>query len=293
MPVSPRPRHLENFPAINIKMMKKSRRHALGQHFLTNPGVLKKIVQTIDPRSNDLIIEIGPGRGALTIPLAERAGRIIAIEKDKVLADRLKSEKIPNLNILEADVLKIDLKNILAVENTARDRVKLVGNLPYSISSPLLFRVMAQKSLFPECVFLLQKEVAERICASPGSKKYAPLSILFQIYFAVRLHFVVSGGSFSPPPQVESALVSLRRRPEPLFEIKNEERFQKFLRLAYAHRRKTLLKNLKELNLQPALLVDAYGMFRLSRLARAEELTISQFVALYNFLFKTESPTVA
>jgi len=273
--------------------MKKSRRHALGQHFLVNSGVLKKIVQTIDPRSDDLIIEIGPGRGALTIPLAERAGRIIAIEKDKVLADRLESGKIPNLKVLEADVLKIDLKNILAVENEAGDRVKLVGNLPYSISSPLLLRVLAQKSLIPECVFLLQKEVAERICASPGSKKYAPLSILFQIYFAARLHFVISAGSFSPPPRVESALVSLRRRPEPLFGVKNEERFQKFLRVAFAHRRKTLLKNLQELNLQPALLGDAYGTFRLSRLARPEELTISRFVDLYNFLSKTESPTVA
>ncbi len=273
--------------------MKKSRRHALGQHFLVNSGVLKKIIQAIDPRSGDLIIEIGPGRGALTIPLAERAGRIIAIEKDKVLAERLKSGEITNLKVLEADVLKIDLNNILALENAAGDRVKLVGNLPYSISSPLLFRVLAQKSLLPECVFLLQKEVAERICASPGSKKYAPLSVLFQIYFAVRLHFVVSAGSFSPPPRVESALVSLRRRPEPLFEVKDEEGFQKFLRVAFGHRRKTLLKNLRELNLEPAPLGDGYGTFRLSRLARPEELTISQFVDLYNFLFKTESATVA
>ncbi len=215
--------------------MKKSRRHALGQHFLVNRGVLKKIIRVISPGPDDLIIEIGPGRGELTFPLAEEARKVIAIEKDGGLAESLRSQRIRRLTVLEGDVLKVDFRKILSRKKPLEQQVKLVGNLPYSISSPLLFRVLREKELFGECVFLLQKEVAERICAGPGSKAYAPLSILFRIFFDARLEFTVSPGSFSPPPRVESALVSLRRRPEPLFEIENEVRFQKFLRVAFAN----------------------------------------------------------
>ncbi len=264
--------------------MKKSRRHALGQHFLVNRGVLQKIIRAISPGPDDFIIEIGAGRGELTLPLAEMAGKVLAIEKDKSLAAGLRSRKVQGLTILEEDVLKVDFRKILSRPNGPVRRVKLVGNLPYSISSPLLFRVLEERTLFDECVFLLQKEVAERICAGPGSKKYSPLSILFRIFFDARLEFAVSPGSFSPPPRVESALVSFRRRPEPLFKIEDETGFHGFLRAAFAHRRKLLVRNLESLDLPSSLLHESFENLGLSGLVRPEELTIDQFVDLFNLV---------
>lgn len=264
----------------------------MGQHFLINRGVLQKIIRTISPRADELIIEIGPGKGALTIPLAQEAGKVIAIEKDKNLAANLKCMRIPHLIVVENDVLKVDFRKMLGQEKTFENRVKLVGNLPYSISTPLLFRVLEDKDLFPVAVFLVQKEVAERVCAEPGSKRYAPLSILFQRSFIVRLHFVVSPGSFSPPPKVESAVLYLRRRPDPLFEVGNEARFQKLLRAAFAHRRKLLIKNLEIGPYSPSRLAEAYEKLALRRMARPEELTIAQFVGLFNFLLAEEDGSI-
>jgi 16S rRNA (adenine1518-N6/adenine1519-N6)-dimethyltransferase len=264
--------------------MLKSRRQALGQHFLVNPGVLQKIVQAISPNPDELIIEVGAGKGILSIPLAEKAGKVIAIEKDGRLAAGLRGREVPNLEIVESDVLKIDFRKLIGKEKRFTGQVKLIGNLPYSISSPLLFRVLEHKTLFTGCVFLLQKEVAERISATPGSKKYAPLSILFQISFETRLLFAVSPGSFCPPPKVDSALVSLQRRPAPLFKIVDEVLFQKFLRGAFAQRRKILSKNLENLGFLPNRIEDAYRRFQIGRLARPEELAISQFVELFNCL---------
>ena len=264
--------------------MLKSRRHALGQHFLVNPGVLQKIVRAISPGPDELIIEVGAGKGVLSLPLAEKAGKVIAVEKDRRLAAGLRGQKVPNLAIVESDILKIDFQKLIKKEDRFAGRVKLVGNLPYSISSLLLFRVLEHKTLFTGCVFLLQKEVAERISATPGSKKYAPLSILFQISFETRLLFAVSPGSFSPPPKVDSALVSLQRRPAPLFLIREEALFQKFLRGAFAQRRKILFKNLENLGFLCSRVEDAYQRLQIGHLARPEELTISQFVGLFDCL---------
>jgi 16S rRNA (adenine1518-N6/adenine1519-N6)-dimethyltransferase len=261
--------------------MNKRRVKALGQHFLKNPFILKKIVRTIGPQESDLIIEIGPGKGALTLPLATKAGQVIAIEKDSSLAAFLQKKDLPNLTVLEADVLKVDFNKL--IEKDTWEAVKLVGNLPYSISSPLLFRIIGEKDLFSECVFLFQKEFAERICAQPGTKKYAPLSILFQVYYFTRLHFLVPPNSFSPPPRVESALVSLQRREKPLFQLE-EEVFLKFLKKVFQHRRKTLLNNLTRLQYPPPLLREAFKKFGLANTLRPEQLTISQLVSLYQFL---------
>jgi len=262
--------------------MNRRRAKALGQHFLKNPLILKKIVRTIRPQKSDLIIEIGPGKGALTLPLVTKAGKVIAIEKDGSLAAFLQKRGLANLTVLEEDILKVDFKKLL--EENSWDTVKLVGNLPYSISSPLLFKILGEKELFSECVFLFQKEFAERICAKPGIKKYAPLSILFQIYFSTKLHFLVPPDSFSPPPRVESALISLKKRERPLFQIEKET-FQKFLKGAFQHRRKTLFNNLVRLNYPSSFLREAFQKFDLGDSLRPEQLTISQFVSLFNFLF--------
>ena len=264
--------------------MKKSRRKALGQHFLTSRSLLRKIIKTINPQLEDLIIEIGPGKGVLTSPLGEKAGKVIAIEKDSTLIPTLRSKHVPRLLILEKDVLKVDFKKLLEKEKDAFKKVKLVGNLPYSISSPLLFKVLQSKELFSECIFLLQKEVAQRVCAKPGSKKFAPLSIIFQIHFSAQIHTIIPPGAFSPPPQVESALISLKRRRFPLFHIENEAHFIEFLKGTFRHRRKTLRNNLERLNFSSSLIHKAFQNLDIKKDARPEQLTISQFVNLFEII---------
>jgi 16S rRNA (adenine1518-N6/adenine1519-N6)-dimethyltransferase len=260
------------------------KRKALGQHFLASRSVLKKIIDVISPQKDELIVEIGAGKGALTFPLAERCARVIAIEKDKSLARFLLENRRDNLIVLEEDVLRTNFRELLAREQRFRGKTKLVGNLPYVISSPLLFKVLEEKGLFSRCVFLLQKEVAERIIAHPGSKTYAPLSILFQMDYETRLHFIIAPGSFSPPPQVQSALVSLERRPGPLFPVKNKDIFHGFLRTAFAKRRKTLINNLKSYLFPLPLIKQALARLSLEENVRAEQVSIAQFVSLFEFL---------
>lgn len=264
--------------------MKKSRRKAFGQHFLTNSTLLKKIVKTINPQPEDLVIEVGPGKGVLTSPLAQEAGKVIAIERDGSFIPTLRRKHMPHLLILEKDVLKVDFKNLLEKEKDAFRNVKLVGNLPYSISSPLLFKILQDKELFSECVFLLQKEVAQRVCAKPGSKKFAPLSIIFQIHFSTQIHALIPPQAFSPPPQVESALISLKRRRSPLFHIEKDALFLELLKGAFRHRRKTLHNNLERLDLSSSLIHKAFQNLDIKKDARPEQLTISQFVSLFDFI---------
>jgi 16S rRNA (adenine1518-N6/adenine1519-N6)-dimethyltransferase len=184
----------------------------------------------------------------------------------------------------------VDFRELLAAGEGVPGPVKLVGNLPYSISSPLMFKVLEDKRLFPRCVFLLQKEVAERICAQPGSKKYAPLSILVHNHFSARVHGLVHSGSFSPPPRVESALISLERRASPLFEIPDERLFLKFLQEAFRHRRKILMNNLRRSGWPPDIVQAAYEALSLPRTARPEELSLEQFVRLFNLLEASQIP---
>ena len=261
-----------------------TRRKALGQHFLASRAVLQKIISVISPRKNEVIIEIGAGKGALTALLADLAGRVIAIEKDRTLIPDLFNLGRDNLTVIERDVLKIDFEELLAKETRPGERVKLVGNLPYSISTPLLFRILEKKGLFHECVFLLQKEVAERLAARPGSKAYASMSILFQIDYEIRLHFPVLPGSFTPPPRVISALVSLKKRDRPLVTIRDERPFRNFLRLSFASRRKTLLNNLRAYPVVLPEIKDVLGRLGLPQNARAEQVPIELFAQLFQSL---------
>ena len=270
--------------------MKRKKTKALGQHFLKNPRLLAKIVQCIAPEKDDLIIEIGAGKGALTFPLAEKAGRVIAVERDSTLIHFLRERQFQNLEILEDDILKVRFKELVQKEKYSFDKVKVVGNLPYSISSPLLFKILEEKETIGRCVFLLQREVVERICGQPGTKKYAPLSIIFQIYFETHLHFIVSPKSFTPPPKVESALLSLEKRVKPLFHIEKEEAFLRFLRGVFRHRRKTLFNNLLSLGYERILVGEAFKEYALEKSIRPEQLSPAQFFSLYTFFFKKPLP---
>jgi 16S rRNA (adenine1518-N6/adenine1519-N6)-dimethyltransferase len=261
--------------------MPKSRRHALGQHFLANDGVLRKIVRIIDPKAEDLIVEVGAGRGTLTAHLAERAGRVIAVEKDERLIPALRGSMSANVETVHADILRLDLRKI--AKDAGAASLRLVGNIPYSISSALLFLVLDDRDLLSDCVFLLQKEVAARVTAVPGTKSYAPLGILLQNEFEARIAFTVAPGSFSPPPKVQSALLTLRKRLSPLHPGGADEPYRAFLRAAFAERRKMLWKNLAR-RATPTALETAYTKLGLPRNARAEELSPDTLLALFEAL---------
>jgi 16S rRNA (adenine1518-N6/adenine1519-N6)-dimethyltransferase len=261
-----------------VRPMKKSRRHALGQHFLASEAVLRKIAGVIDPKAQDLIVEVGAGRGVLTAELARKAGRVIAVEKDERLIPALREAMPANVEIVRADILTVDLGGIL--KKAGLPALRLVGNIPYAISSPLLFRVLDEREILSDCVFLLQKEVAERITAGPGTKSYAPLGILLRNEFEARIPFAVAPGSFSPPPKVRSALLTLRRRPVPLHPGAADEPYRAFLRAAFAERRKMLWKNLAR-RATPAALASAYDTLGIARNARAEELAPDTLFALF------------
>jgi len=261
--------------------MKKSRRHALGQHVLASPAVLRKIVGVIDSKPDDVLVEVGAGRGVLTAALAETAGRVIAVEKDERLISALKQDMPANVEVVHADILSVDFRELRRQAGVLA--LRIVGNIPYSISTPLLFRVLDDRELFSDCVFLLQKEVAERVTAGPGSKSYAPLGILLQNEFEARVAFRVAPGSFSPPPKVQSALLTLRRRPVPLHPGAAEEPFRAFLRAAFAERRKMLWNNLAH-GSTPTALTAAYDTLGISRKARAEELSAGVLFALFRSL---------
>jgi 16S rRNA (adenine1518-N6/adenine1519-N6)-dimethyltransferase len=262
-------------------MRKKSKRHALGQHFLASRAVLERIVEVIAPRDRDVIVEIGAGKGVLTAVLAAKAARVIAIEKDGRLIPGLRGAMPANVEVIHGDALAVDLEEIARRAGVAS--LRLAGNIPYAISTPLLFRTLDERALLTDAVFLLQKEVAERVTAGPGSKSYAPLGILLQNEFEAEIAFTVAPGSFSPPPKVRSALLTLRRRDVPTQPGLADEPCRAFLKAAFAERRKTLWKNLAR-RTDLDRLAAAYAALGLARNVRAEELPADALLALFRVL---------
>jgi 16S rRNA (adenine1518-N6/adenine1519-N6)-dimethyltransferase len=258
----------------------KTRRQALGQHFLRNPRLLGRIVRAVDPGPDETVVEIGPGRGALTWPLAEKAGRVIAVEKDASFLPDLEARKPANVTIVAGDALTVAFRSLLE-KAAAPLPAKIAGNLPYAISGPFLARFWEERDLFSRGVFLLQKEVAERIAAGPGSKDYAPLSILLQIAFRVKIILTVAPGSFVPPPRVESALVALERRENPLFDVGDGVRFRRFLQAAFAHRRKTLMNNLAAAKIPLEKIGKTLDRLGLSPKVRPEQVAVPDWAALF------------
>lgn len=230
--------------------MRHRPRKRFGQHFLHDPAVLARIVAAIAPQPDELLVEIGPGEGALTRLLAARAGRLVAIEIDRDLAARLAREfAAERLELHCADALDFDLARLPA-------GARLVGNLPYHISTPLLFRVADLGARVRDCHFMLQREVVERMVAAPSTPQYGRLSVMLQARFAMERLFVVAPGAFRPPPKVESALVRMR----PLGAPEPPAAFAALVRRAFSARRKTLRnalglapQELAALGLDPAL----------------------------------------
>jgi len=247
-----------------------------GQHFLARQSVLERIARAACPEHCELVVEIGPGRGALTLHLLDLASRIVAIEIDPVLVQYLRSKfrEQQNLEIVENDILKADL--------SVYGPLTVVGNLPYYITSPIIQNVLALGPQLAQAVFLVQKEVAERLTASPGTRDYGYLSVQTQLLSKAELLFTVPAAAFRPPPKVDSAVVRLRPHAE--LPVADPAAFLKFASAAFHQKRKTLRNNL--LSTYEKDIVDALPELK----QRAEQLSIDQLIALWETLSHA-SPT--
>ena len=214
-----------------------------GQNFLISEQILQKIVRALDPKPEDWVLELGAGTGALTAPLAERAAKVYAIERDPDLLNLLKTElsHLNNLEIIAANASTFPLSEI-----NSPHPLLVAGNLPYQISAPILFHLQRERSHFSRAVLMLQKEVAERLSAKPTSgKNYSILSVIFSTFFKIELISTVSKANFFPRPKVDSAIVRITTLKRPAVEIDDEQFFIKTVKIAFAQRRKTLLNNLR------------------------------------------------
>ncbi len=252
--------------------MKHIARKRFGQHFLTDGAIIDGIVDAIDPRPGDPMVEIGPGLAALTQPLVERLGRLNVIELDRDLAVRLREH--PHLNVIESDVLRVDFTQLAVSLNVPRLRV--VGNLPYNISSPILFHLLDHVDVIQDQHFMLQKEVIDRMVAKPSTSDYGRLSVMLQWRYAMEDVLFVPPESFDPPPRVDSAVVRMVPLAQPpQIDVKLMEAM---VQVAFSQRRKllrhTLGKWLEARNFS--------GVFDVQR--RAEEVPVADYVALVQSL---------
>jgi 16S rRNA (adenine1518-N6/adenine1519-N6)-dimethyltransferase len=261
----------------------RGRTRALGQHFLRDRAVVDQILELVRPTGHDLVVEIGPGRGALTEALAARAGRLLALEIDAALVAQLQERfaAAPTVEIRQADARQFDYAGLRARAHDPDGRVLVVGNLPYSVGKPILAALVESGGAIDEMALMLQKEVAERVAALPGSKIYGALSVLTQVSAAVRLVFSVPPGAFSPPPQVDSAVLHLRPHREPPVPIGDAARFGAVVRAAFGQRRKSLANALAA-----GLAISAERARRQAEAAgidpgrRAETLSLAEFARL-------------
>lgn len=219
---------------------------SFGQNFLTDTNILQKIVDTAEIDKSVNVIEIGPGIGALTEFLAERAAEVMAFEIDErlvpILADTLRD--FDNVQVVNQDILKADLQTQLKQFSHPDLPIKVVANLPYYITTPILMHLIESKVPFQEFVVMMQREVADRISAEPNTKAYGSLSIAVQYYMTAKIAFVVPRTVFVPAPNVDSAILKMTRRDQPLIEVQDEDFFFRVSRVGFVHRRKTLWNNL-------------------------------------------------
>lgn len=247
-------------------------RKRFGQHFLHDPGVLARIVAAIAPKPGEALVEIGPGEGALTEPLLAAGATLTVVELDRDLAARLRARQDPRLTVVEADALAVDLGALAAAGGAP---LRLVGNLPYNVSSPILFHCLDHLAAIADMHFMLQKEVVDRMAAPPGDKTYGRLSVMLQARCAVVPLFDVGPGAFRPPPKVDSAVVRLLPRPAGELPVPDAERFAAVVKAAFAQRRKTLRNALSGL-----LDADRIAAAGIDPGSRAEQVPVEGFVAL-------------
>ena len=274
------------------------RKPKLGQHFLEDSSLAARMVDALGDISQSTVLEIGPGRGALTSTLVRKARRIIAVETDRVLAAQLRMHfsLTPNIEIIEGDILAIDLDTLFGPKpgstrpgmEQVPERVRVVGNLPYFITSDILLRLFEYRKYFDTMVLMVQKEVADRLAARPGTKEYGLLSATAQLYSQVERLFTVPPGAFSPPPKVNSAVIRLVLTPRLDSLGVNEAEFIRFLKLSFGQKRKTLWNNLKS-RYGSEDLTRAMQRAKVKPTIRAEALSLEQNAALFRALDSSSS----
>lgn len=256
--------------------MKHTPRKRFGQNFLQDQSVIQRIVQSILPRKDQHIVEIGPGQGAMTLPVLEAVGEMDVVELDRDLIAPLETKlsSIGQLHIHQADALKFDFCKLC---KSHEEKLRVIGNLPYNISTPLLFHLMQQASCIEDMHFMLQKEVVERMVAQPGSKNYGRLSVMLSYYCEAELLFIVAPDAFYPPPKVDSAIVRLLPHQQAPVELEDLNIFSNLVNQAFSQRRKTLRNNLKGL-----LESETIEQLGIDPGIRAEKLSLQEFALLAN-----------
>jgi 16S rRNA (adenine1518-N6/adenine1519-N6)-dimethyltransferase len=265
----------------------------LGQHFLVGNDVASRIVDSLGDLAENTVLEIGPGRGILTSLLAKRTRRLIAVELDRVLAAqlRLRFAMARNVEIIEADILTIDFDSLFGLKpglgrpgiEIKPQPAKVVGNLPYYITSDILLRLFEYSKYFESIVIMVQREVADRLAAAPGSRDYGLLSATTQLYARAEKLFTLAPGAFSPPPKVHSSVVRLTIDPQQERLGVAGDGFVDFLRLSFGQKRKTLWNNLKA-KYDGAAIEHALSLAKVKPAARAETLSLEQNAAVYRAL---------
>jgi 16S rRNA (adenine1518-N6/adenine1519-N6)-dimethyltransferase len=283
------PRRAEKQPAASGS----KRKPKLGQNFLVDVAAARRIVDALGDVSNRTVIEIGPGRGALTRVLIARAKRVIGIELDRVLAAQLRMNHAthPNLEVLESDFLTAEFPSIVGrrpgplhdLRPTQPETVDFVGNIPYYITSDIVLRILALHRNIERAVIMVQKEVADRITAAPGSRDYGLLSATVQLFARAEKLFTLPPGAFSPPPKVDSTVIRLTMSPRVEQLRVEEEPFIAFLKRAFAQKRKTLLNNLRGQYKEPAVRA-ALKSAGLRSDVRAEAISLEKTAAVFRAL---------
>ncbi|MDF1764372.1 MAG: 16S rRNA (adenine(1518)-N(6)/adenine(1519)-N(6))-dimethyltransferase RsmA [Oleibacter sp.] len=261
-------------------------RKRFGQNFLHDQYVIQKIIRAIHPKASDCLVEVGPGMGALTEPLLEECGKLYVVELDRDLIPILRTKffNYPDFHIYEGDALKFDFGQLLE----EGQQLRIVGNLPYNISTPLIFHFLKHHQQVLDMHFMLQKEVVERLAAVPGSGDYGRLSIMAQYFCKVEPLFVVGPESFNPPPKVESAIVRIAPYNELPFPAKNHKILERVVREAFSMRRKTLRNTLKNL-----ISSDALEGIGIDTTLRPERLTLEEYVRIADLVSDLEYQTNA
>ncbi len=255
-------------------------RKGWGQNFLIDKKILEEIVSTASLKGNDIVLEIGPGGGALTKELAKKAKQIVAIEIDPLLVNLLKEEleEYPNVTIIQGDILKFDLSSLLTDYQPLTTKIKVVANLPYYITSPLFSHLLKEKEKIGFMVIMVQKEVGERILAQPGSKAYGLLTIFLNYHTEAEFIAHVPRRSFLPPPKVEGMVLKLKVLERPRIEVESEDLFFKITRIAFTKRRKMLVNALSMgLGLEKKKAESLLLMAEIDPKRRPETLSLQEF----------------
>ncbi len=259
-----------------------------GQNFLTPTPTIEKIVNSLDPKPDDILIEIGPGLGLMTSIAAGKVDHIFAVDMDAEILDIAQTEfgDIENISWIHADILDTGIEDLLAGHKSPVINLKILGNLPYNISSPIIFWMLENRSMIKRAVIMLQKEVAVRIVAKPGGKTYGILSVLLQAFADCRKLFDISGKSFIPPPDVTSSVISIDFNTDDL-GIGDEDWFRHVVKAAFGKRRKTIRNSLigaQAIDLKPEGIDLALEKCKIDPKRRAETLSVAEFISLANTL---------